>query len=131
MLKGKSINPHINIILSHTGHTDLIGVVDAGFPITAGTERVDLAWTKNKPGWLEICSLIKEEIEIEKIYLATEIKEKSPEIYKEFVELFKDSEIEFINHSELKEKSRNTRAIIRTGEYTSFCNCIFVAGVTF
>lgn len=131
MLKSNCIHPHLCSILANMGHTDSLAVVDAGFPIPLETDRVDLAWTKGKPGWLEVCQLIKEQMVIEKIYLAADIQTKSPDICKEFLQIFEGREIEFIAHAEIKQRSANTRAVIRTGEYTPFCNCIFVAGVNF
>jgi D-ribose pyranase len=131
MYKGKCINPQLSTVLALTGHTDMLCVTDAGFPIPRTTERIDLAWEKGKPGWLEVCKLIKEELVLEKIYLAEDIKIKSPDMYDSFKTIFYDVPIEFILHSDLKQMSKEARAVIRTGEYTSFCNCIFVAGVAF
>lgn len=131
MLRGKCINPQLAALFTEIGHTDTYAVVDAGFPISPDVERVDLAWTKGKPGWLEVCHLISEEMVIEKIYIAEETKTVSPEMYKAFTEIFGEERIETMSHIELKEASKKTRAVIRTGEYTPFCNCIFQAGVAF
>lgn len=131
MLKGTCINPQIATLLAQTGHTDTICITDAGFPMPMESRRIDLAWTKGKPGWLEVCELIKEEMIIEKMYLAEDIKVKSPEMHEAFVRSFHQVPIEYITHANLKIMSKDSRAVIRTGEYTSFCNCIFVAGVAF
>ena len=131
MLKGKCLHPQLARILAETGHTDTLCVTDAGFPIAAGPERVDLAWTKGKPGWLEVCELLREELCIQKIYLASDILESNPEQYEAFKALFEGIPIEFVGHCELKKMSRSARGVIRTGEFGSFCNCIFEAGVAF
>lgn len=131
MLKGNCINPALSTVLAETGHTDWLTVTDAGFPMPMEAERVDLAWMPGKPAWIEVLKLIKEEIVIEKIYLAEDIKVKSPKMYEAFLEVFDSKMVEFISHSRLKEDSKKSRAVIRTGEYTPFCNCILVAGVAF
>lgn len=131
MLKSNCIHPQLSRVLAETGHTDRLAVVDAGFPIPAGVERVDLGWTNGKPGWLEVCRLLKDQMVIEKIYLAEDIRTKSPAMYQKFRELFEGVEIDFIPHTDIKQEAGSTRAVIRTGEYTPFCNCIFVAGVDF
>jgi len=131
MYKGNCLNPQISKIFSETGHTDLFAVVDAGFPIPKDTERVDLIWRKGQPSWLDICGLIKDNMVIEKIYLAEEIKEINPEMKEEFEKLFYGIPIEYIKHTDLKITSKTCRAIIRTGEFIPYCNCIFVAGVNF
>lgn len=131
MYKGEIINAQLLRIMAETGHTDMICICDAGLPIPGNVERVDLAWMKNKPGWLEICKIMSENMCIEKIYLSEEMPEKNPDMYEEFKLLFKDTDILFIPHEKFKQNSRNCRAIVRTGEFSPFCNCIFVAGVNF
>lgn len=131
MFKGKCLNPQLAKLMAETGHTDTICVTDAGFPIPEGPERIDLAWMPGKPGWMEVCALLREELCIEKIYLASEMLEKNRAQYEAFQELFPDVPVEFISHSELKKRSGNCRGVVRTGEFGAYCNCIFQAGVVF
>lgn len=131
MLKNKCLHPQLSKIIKEMGHTDLFCVTDAGFPIPDNIERVDLAWKPGEAKWLDVCEMLKEEIKIEKIYLAKEIKEKSSEMSRKFMELFEGIPIEWISHQELKVKSKECKAIVRTGEYTSFSNCILQIGVEF
>ena len=131
MIKGEILNSQLLRIMSETGHTDTICVCDAGLSVPKSVERVDLAWKKNEPGWLEVCKTIYESMVIEKIYLSDEIVKENPEMHKKFIKSFGGTEIEFISHSQLKVNSNQCRAIVRTGEFSPFCNCIFVAGVRF
>lgn len=131
MLKGNCLHPQLAKLLAETGHTDTLCVTDAGFPIPQGPQRIDLAWTPGNPGWLEVCELFRSQMYIQKIYLAEEIVEENPEQYHAFCRLFPDVPIAFVSHSELKEMSKKTRGVVRTGEFGSFCNCIFEAGVAF
>lgn len=131
MYKGQCLHPELLQVLTQTGHTDMICVGDAGLPIPKGVERVDLAWKRGEPGWLDVCRLLREEMVIEKIYLAEEMKSENPKMRKEFLELFPEVQVEYITHEELKGKTRDAKAVIRTGECSSYCNCILVAGVDF
>ena len=131
MYKGEIINSQLLSIISETGHTDTICISDAGLPAPKGVERVNLAWKKNEPGWLDVCKIIYENMIVEKIFLAEEMADRNREMYEQFKAFFGGTKIELIPHEELKKNSRNCRAIIRTGEFSSFCNCIFVAGVNF
>lgn len=131
MFKGKILNAQLLRIIAETGHTDMICVSDAGLPIPRNVERVDLALEKNKPGWLEVCKIMFENMVIEKIYLSEEMIEENPDMYDKFKLLFKDTDIAFIPHAKFKESSKNCRAVVRTGEFSPFCNCILVAGVNF
>ena len=131
MYKGEILNSQLLRIMAETGHTDTICVSDAGLLVPKGVERVDLAWKKNEPGWLDVCKIIYKNMTIEKIYLAKEMVEKNTIMYEEFKAYFENTGIELIPHKKIKKDSENCRAVIRTGEFSSFCNCIFVAGVNF
>lgn len=131
MYKGACLNPQLARIFAETGHTDTICVTDAGFPVPKGPERVDLAWKRGNPEWLEVCRMAAQEMVIEQIYLAEELKSGDPDMIKAFIGIFPEVPIAFITHEELKKMSGNTRAVIRTGECTPFCNCILRAGVDF
>jgi D-ribose pyranase len=43
----------------------------------------------------------------------------------------KKIDVEYVPHEEFKEKTRSSKAVIRTGEYKPFANIILVSGVTF
>jgi len=47
--------------------------------------------------------------------------------------LFKDSNVEtqFVSHSQLKELTKNCKAVIRTGETTPYANIILQSGCIF
>jgi len=128
---GECLNPQILRIVAETGHTDMLCICDAGFPIPQDTERVDLAWKKNNPAWLDICELMKDLISVEKIYLAEEIKYKNPQLLNGFDEIFPNVKISFIPHADIKNLSKSCRAVIRTGEFSAYANCILVAGCSF
>ena len=131
MYKGTCLNPQLSRIMAETGHTDTLCICDAGFPMPMDVERVDLVWKKGEPKWLDVCRMIRDEMVIEKIYLACDIREKNPQILDEFLKIFEGVPVAYIDHSELKNKSKCARAVIRTGEFSSFCNCILAAGVNF
>lgn len=131
MYKGQCLHPGLLQVLAQTGHTDMLCVGDAGLPIPKGVERVDLAWKPGEAKWLDVCRLLRDEIVIEKIYLAEEMKTENPRMRKEFLEIFSDVPVEYITHEELKARTQNAKAVVRTGECSSYCNCILVAGVDF
>lgn len=133
MYKGECLNPQINKLFSELGHTDLICVCDAGLPIPVDVERIDLAWKKSRPKWLEVCKLLMDNIYIEKIFLSENMRTKSAQMHNDFLSIFNEGAIEivYVNHEKFKEKVSDCKGVIRTGEFTPFANCIFVAGVGF
>ena len=115
------------------GHTDCIAVGDCGLPVPDETERIDLALAFGIPTFMQTLKVVADDMKIEKIILAEEIKENNPKILHEIEELFKDSnvETEFVSHSQLKEQTKNCKAVIRTGETTPYANIILQSGCIF
>ena len=133
MKKNGILNSEISRILSYMGHTDCIAVGDCGLPVPDETERIDLALAFGIPTFMQTLKVVADDMKIEKIILAEEIKENNPEILHEIEELFKDSnvETEFVSHSQLKEQTKNCKAVIRTGETTQYANIILQSGCIF
>lgn len=133
MKKNGILNSEISRILSYMGHTDCIAVGDCGLPVPDETERIDLALAFGIPTFMQTLKVVADDMKIEKIVLAEEIKENNPKILHEIEELFKDSNVEtqFVSHSQLKELTKNCKAVIRTGETTPYANIILQSGCIF
>lgn len=133
MKKNGILNSEISRILSYMGHTDCIAVGDCGLPVPDETERIDLALAFGIPTFMQTLKVVADDMKIEKIILAEEIKENNPKILHEIEELFKDSnvETEFVSHSQLKEQTKKCKAVIRTGETTPYANIILQSGCIF
>lgn len=132
MLKGGILNPRMAEVFASTGHMDYIVVSDAGLPMPLGVERIDLAWKPNEPGFLPVLEETLKHIVIEKVIFAEELKHVSPEFHEKILLLLpKNIEIEYIPHIEFKQKTKEARAIIRTGEFTPYPNIILVAGCAY
>lgn len=133
MKKNGILNSEISRILSYMGHTDCIAVGDCGLPVPDETERIDLALAFGIPTFMQTLKVVADDMKIEKIILAEEIKENNPEILREIEELFSGSSIEteFVSHSQLKEQTKNCKAVIRTGETTPYANIILQSGCIF
>lgn len=127
------LNSDISRVLSYMGHTDCIAIGDCGLPIPEEVERIDLALTFGVPGFVETLKVVAADMKVEKILLAEEIKTENPKVLEEIQELFKeqDIEVEFITHVQLKECTRECKAVIRTGETTPYANIILQAGCIF
>ena len=115
MKKSALLNSELSYVIAKMGHTDTLTVGDCGLPIPQETQRIDLALRKGTPGFLETLDTILEELCVQEIILAEEMKDVSPELW----------------HEKLKELTKKSRAVVRTGETTSYANVILVSGVTF
>jgi D-ribose pyranase len=131
MKKSGILNSHISSIIASMGHLDHITICDAGFPIPKDVERIDLALIPGEPDFLSVLRAIANDLEVERIILAEEIKELNPMIEKELLKRFEDIEVGYQPHADFKVLSQTSRAIIRTGECTPYANVILISGVTF
>ncbi|MFW3591616.1 D-ribose pyranase [Staphylococcus caprae] len=134
MKKTEVLNSHISQAISTLGHYDLLTINDAGMPIPNDDKRIDIAVTKGLPRFIDVLENVLTEVEIQKIYLAEEIKTHNSKQLKAIKQLINDHVIiEFIPHSKMKEmlQSPLNKGNIRTGETTPFSNIILESNVTF
>lgn len=131
MKKNGIINNQLSRVIAEMGHKDSLTIADCGLPILQNIERVDLSLTKGYPKFLKILESILEDMVVEKAVLAEEIKEVSPELEAEIIKILPDIEIEYISHEKFKEKTDQSRAVVRSGETISYANIILISGVDF
>lgn len=131
MKKQGILNEQLSAVIAATGHTDMVVVTDAGLPIPQEVEKVDLAILPNFPRFLDVLKAVIGELSVEKIILAEETQEVSPEMYKSIIELLPGIPVETMPHVDFKRKTREARALVRSGEFTPYANVILVAGVVY
>ena len=122
------INASISTVIAHLEHSDMLTVADAGLPIPASVQRIDLALKPGVPGFLETLEVVMTEMFVEKAFVSEDILTKSPHIYNGILNLLGDIPIETLPHADFKLLSGSTKAIVRTAEFTPFANIILVAG---
>lgn len=133
MKKQGVLNSDISRVLSYMGHTDRIAIGDCGLPIPDEVERIDLALKFGVPAFMDVLRVVTEDMKVEKIVLAEEIKEQNETVLQAIKELFEGQEIEveYVSHAELKQQTKECKAVIRTGETTPYANIILQSGCIF
>lgn len=135
MKRSGILNSDISRVLSYMGHTDRIAIGDCGLPIPEETERIDLAVKFGQPAFMDVLKEVGTDMKIEKIILAEEIKKMNPQILNEINDYFESMEVqpevEFVSHVELKQLTKDCKAVIRTGETTPYANIILQSGCIF
>ncbi len=131
--KSGILNSDISRVLSYLGHTDCICIGDCGLPIPDDVERIDLSLCFGEPTFMRTLEIVAGDMKIEKIVLATEIKEQNKEVLSQIEKLFEGQniEVEFVPHTVLKAQTNDCKAVIRTGETTPYANIILQAGCIF
>lgn len=134
MKKSKVLNSHVSQAIATLGHFDMLTVNDAGMPIPNDDRRIDLAVTQGLPRFMDVLDVVLTEMEIQRIFLAEEIKEMNPQQLTEITaRVAEDVEIVFIPHDEMKQYLTHpqTKANIRTGETRPYANIVLESNVTF
>jgi D-ribose pyranase len=125
------INQPIASVIAGLGHTDTLVIADAGLPIPAETQRIDLALTQGVPTFLDTLRVVLGEMQVERAIVAEEMLKVSPQVYQAIKTLLGNLPIDTLPHVAFKEQTHAARAAIRTGEFTPYANIILVAGVVF
>ena len=81
MKKGRILNKKLNTAIADMGHSDMLIIADAGFPIPDEAQRVDLAIEKDLPSVEQVLSLIIEDFIYEKVIVADEQKQYNPPLF--------------------------------------------------
>jgi len=131
MKKGGILNQEVSKVVASMGHMDQITIGDAGLPIPASVQRIDLALREGTPGFLETVETVASELQVEQVIVAAETGTVSPHILAGLKKIFPDAQWRTVPHAEFKQLTQNSRACIRTGEFTRYANVILVAGVVF
>ena len=128
MKRGGILNARLAGELAGLGHTDLVVVCDAGFPVPSGPALVDLAFRFGVPSFRTVLSGLLEELVVEGATAAEEIRD-SRDAEAVLLDLLPD--LGLVTHQELKRMSANAKLVVRTGEATPFSNAILRCGVAF
>jgi D-ribose pyranase len=131
MKKQGIINSHISQVLSTFGHTDTITIADCGLPIYDEAKRIDLSLKLGVPSFLDVLDSIRDDVVVEEITIANEIKDNNHDIHHAIIERFASVKINYVSHEEFKKLTIKSKAVVRTGEATPYANIILHAGVLF
>lgn len=131
MKKQGVLNHRLSEVIARMGHTDTLVIADAGLPIPATTERIDLAVRAGLPPMLDVAQAVAGELQVERVVVAEELVERDHELARAIASLFPGATVESVPHERFKEQTRAAVAVVRTGECTPYANVLLVAGVTF
>ena len=139
MKKGRLLNAEVSHVIARLGHTDTLTIADAGLPIPAGPQRIDLALTPGTPDFMQVVNAVALEMQVESALIAEEIKQHNPQLHSALVAVLEALQqhqgniitISYTSHEQFKQQTQRSQAVIRSGECSPFANVILSAGVTF
>jgi D-ribose pyranase len=134
MKKTALLNIELSRVIASLGHGDILMIIDAGMPVPAGVELIDLALTRGVPDFVSVLDVVLTEMQVETHVLANEMVTVRPPALQVIESLNLDGQLgrqRWVSHEDLKVLSREAKAIIRTGECQPYSNVALVAGVVF
>jgi D-ribose pyranase len=125
------LNRDLSALIAGLGHTDLFCIADAGLPIPAGVQRIDLALVCGIPSFLETLNAVLAEVVVEHAAIAIEMAARNPTGYRVLRDTLGGITLEEVTHEDLKARLTAARAVIRTGECTPYSNVLLRSGVAY
>ncbi len=125
------LHPELSAIIAGLGHGDLLGVADAGLPISPATLRVDLAFAPGKPAVQDVLDALLAELTVEAYVLAEESKAHAGWLVDFLAGRLPGAAVVWVDHETLKARCATARAVVRTGEFRPYGNVLLASGVPF
>ena len=130
MKRNGILNLGLNQALAAMGHGDFLIVCDAGFPIPATVNRVDLAIVADVPDIETVLTAINADFIAEKFGYANEMAQNNPRLKEKVDRIFAGVELVTFPHLEiLTELAAKAKFIVRTGAFDPWGNIVLYSGV--
>jgi D-ribose pyranase len=130
MKRNGILNLGLNQALAAMGHGDFLIVCDAGFPIPATVNRVDLAIVADVPDIETVLTAIHADFIAEKFGYANEMAQNNPPLKEKVDRIFAGAELVTFPHTEiLTELAAKAKFIVRTGAFDPWGNIVLYSGV--
>ncbi|PSL05319.1 simple sugar transport system permease protein/D-ribose pyranase [Haloactinopolyspora alba] len=124
------LNAELSGALATLGHTDLLLVVDAGFPIPRTAHRVDLAIAEDLPKLTTVLDLIAAELIVEGVVVAEDVETNNEPLAGWLRQRFADAPLSTRPHAEmLGGLAHEAKVVVRTGAFNPWGNVGLVCGV--
>ncbi|MEE7535568.1 D-ribose pyranase [Klebsiella huaxiensis] len=130
MRPDRILHPELAAALATLGHTDIVLVTDAGFPIPASANRIDLGLWPGTVDVRDILRVLRKEIFVEEVHFASEVRDCHPQLYREVQTIYTGSGTEFLaaSHETLcHDIAHKAKLIIRSGSFEPWANFALVA----
>lgn len=132
MKKQTLLNSQLSALTALLGHTDTIVIGDAGLPVPAGVQRIDLALVRGIPSFEDVLGAVLSEMAVESYTIASEASPRFKTLCQDALAAAGNNpKVSLVSHEEFKKISAGAKAVIRTGECSPYYNIILQANVSF
>lgn len=130
MKRSPILNSELSRAIASMGHTDLMIVCDAGFPIPSDAWKIDLALTQDVPDLKTVLSLISADLITEKVGYAEDVPDRNPILLETIRSIFADADHESVAHDDiLSTYAAKAKVVVRTGAFDPWGNVLLWSGV--
>ena len=133
MKRTQLLNRHLSLLVAELGHLDEITVADAGLPVPGGVRVIDLAISPGAPKMAIVLRALAAELVLDGAIIAGQANgHKAESILKDALAGFAVSGgsrtilPQQMDHEDFKARTGQSKAVIRTGEITPYCNIILM-----
>lgn len=112
---------------------EIIVIADAGLPVPAGVETIDLALTYGVPSIRDVAAVLATELVIDEVIIASEMAKVNPTVSATVDELFTaaGTRVRPLPHDDIEKLLPTVKLIIQTGETTPYGNVLLAGGLDF
>ncbi|WP_152040155.1 D-ribose pyranase [Salinigranum salinum] len=125
------LNAELAGAIAAMGHTDVLMIVDAGFPIPDDANRIDLALTRGIPTIEQVLTAVDDELIAERVLYADDVPEMNPPLDRLVNEVYGEgsgTEVDTIPHEDVLAYGSEAKAIVRTGDFNPWGNIVIQCG---
>lgn len=126
-------NQRLSAVVTGLRFGEIIVVADAGLPVPAGVETLDLALTTGVPSVRDVLRVLKAELVIDEVIMAEEATKINPSVTASVDELFGSAgtKVRAIPHDDIEALLPKVKLIVQTGETTPYGNVLVAGGLDF
>lgn len=125
------LNAELAGAIAAMGHTDVLMIVDAGFPIPDDANRIDLALTRGIPTIEQVLTAVDDELIAERVLYADDVPEMNPPLDRLIRDVYGEesgTEVDTIPHEDVLAYGSEAKAIVRTGDFNPWGNIVIECG---
>ena len=125
------LNAELASAIAAMGHTDVLMIVDAGFPIPDDANRIDLALTRGVPTIEQVLTAVDDELIAERVLYADDVPEMNPPLDRLVNEVYGEGSgtaVDTIPHEDVLAYGSEAKAIVRTGDFNPWGNIVIECG---
>ena len=127
MKKTGILNAQLLCELTKLRHKDKLVICDAGFPLPAEANVVDISLVAGLPNFLQTLQAVVNELIFEEYVVFDVMAEKNPAYYQVLQNLFREQAHREVSMDAFRELSADAKLFIRTGELKPASNLLLVS----